>query len=58
MISMHLDGDFETSKWLKNFKIQHFRNILNEAGKMGVAALSEEKLRLLGNIPYQRPRLE
>lgn len=40
MISMHLDGDFETSKWLKNFKIQHFRNILNEAGRMGVAALS------------------
>ena len=41
MISMHLDGDFETSKWLKSFRIQRFRNILNEAGRMGVAALSE-----------------
>lgn len=41
MISMRLDGDFETSKWLKNFKIQRFRNILNDAGRMGVAALSE-----------------
>lgn len=40
MISMHLDGDFETSKWLKSFRIQRFRNILNEAGRMGVAALA------------------
>ena len=40
MISMRMDGEFETSKWLKSFKLQRFHNILNEAGRMGVAALA------------------